>query len=216
VAGCEAKPFTRHYDLERHFVTIHQANKEKVGKEQDKKEQGNKEQGEKVLMNCDYKRCSHTAPFRKDHCREHYREYHTEDLIKRGQPKPSKSKNSKKKPETVEEFLAARINNLHLSWWRCSKCIQRVYVNSDEYTCPNCNLACELERVTCRENEATRRGNEAKRKENARNPAKNSSGFDSAQTDYVVTGCGQCENTWVPDKNDDSGWIPCPRCRPGV
>jgi hypothetical protein len=177
VPNCKAKPFTRHYDLERHFVTIHQADKEKAGEEQDRKEQG-----EKVLMNCDYKKCGHTAPFRKDHCREHYREYHTEDLIKRGQPKPSKPKNSKKKLETVEEFLAARIENLNLNWWRCNKCIQRVHVNPDGYTCPNCNLACEPERVTFRENEARRRENEATRRENAPNTAKNGLGFDFAGT----------------------------------
>jgi hypothetical protein len=159
-------------------------------------------------MNCDYKRCSHTVSFRKDHCREHYREFHTEDLIKRGQPKHIKAKHSKKKPETAEEFLAARIQNLNLRWWRCSKCIQRVDVNSDGYTCPTCKLPCEPERVTCRENEATRR-------ENARNSAKNSSSLDPAQTDYVI-GCGQCENTWLPDENDGNSWVSCPRCRPGV
>jgi hypothetical protein len=207
VLGCPAKPFTRHYDLERHFITRHQADKEKKGEEKGSDEPL-KEQSEKVLMKCDYKKCSHTALLRKDHCREHYREFHTEDLIKRGQPKHSKPKSNKKKPETNEEFLASRCQNLKLGWFRCSKCIQRVQINLNGYKCPTCNLACEPERVTCRENER-------KRRKNASSPANSSSDFVSAEMDYVVTSCLQCENTWLPDESDESLWIPCPRCRPG-
>jgi len=191
VPNCQAKPFTRHYDLERHFLTRHQSDKE----------QGDKAQSESVLFKCDYKKCSHTALLR-DHCREHYREFHTEDLFKRGQPK-----HSMKKPETVEEFLAARIQGLNLNWWRCSKCLQRVHVSPNGYTCPTCNLACEPERTAFREKA---------RRETARNPTSDTSGLGSAQTNYIVTTCGQCENTWLPDENNESLWISCPRCQPNV
>jgi hypothetical protein len=108
-------------------------------------------------MNCDYSRCPHKDPFRKDHCREHYREYHNEDLIKRGMPKldnsdkgKRNSKRSRKMPETVEEFLATR-HYPNLSWWRCAKCVQRVNINTNKYMCPRCNLPCEDERVAWRE-----------------------------------------------------------------
>lgn len=201
--GCQARPFTRHYDLERHFSTMHKASNEQDGEKQD-----NKDQSDKVHFLCDYKKCIHTDPFRKDHCREHYREYHSEDLIKRGQPKHGKHKNSKKRPETVEEFLASRIKGLNLSWWRCVKCLQRVQVNSDGYTCSTCKLPCESERVTFREN--------ARKSMNDSRTADSISGFDAPPMSYVITGCGQCENTWLPDENDDNLWVSCPSCRPGV
>jgi hypothetical protein len=41
---CKAKPFTRHYDLKRHFSTIHQG----LGKVQGGKDQGDKQQNSKV------------------------------------------------------------------------------------------------------------------------------------------------------------------------
>ena len=183
--SCKAKPFTRHYDLERHFK-IHG--------------------GDNGQVNCDYKRCSHTEPFRKDHCREHYREYHAEDLVKRGSPKHSKSKQGQKS-ETVEEFLAARINNINLSWWRCSKCVKRVQVNDHGYKCPKCNIDCEPVRVAWREKAlASSKGSQA---------VDSITGFSSVSSNYV-TGCGQCENTWLPDEEDPNLWVSCPICRPDV
>ena len=62
---CKAKPFIRHYDLERHFATLHQ---------------GDKERGENSLVYCDYSKCPHKEGYRRDHYREHYQEYHAEDL----------------------------------------------------------------------------------------------------------------------------------------
>jgi hypothetical protein len=39
----------------------------------------------------------------------------------------------------------------------------------------------------------------------------------SASAGYI-TGCDQCENTWLPAENDMTGklWVSCLRCRPGV
>lgn len=165
---CKAKPFTRHYDLERHFKTVHPTDEE---------------QGGKAHLHCDYKKCTYTEPFRKDHCREHYREYHSEDLIKRGQPgRNSGLKHRKQSPEAVGEFLAALVMNVSLNWWRCSRCVQRVPVNSHGYTCPRCNLSCEPERVAWRE-------------EARKPPANNAAaanltlGFGSAHSNYFP-GCG--------------------------
>jgi hypothetical protein len=175
---CNAQPFSRHYDLERHFGLIH---RDKPGQK-----------------NCDYSKCPNTTRFRKDHCREHYREYHNEDLLKRSKPSTEKdrkgkdkknSKRSQDKPETVEEFLATH-RHMDLSWWRCSKCVARVKVNTDEYTCPRCNLPCEPKRVAWRK---------------------------KAITSAKSLSCGECENTWLTDENNDMTlWIPCAICRPGV
>jgi hypothetical protein len=155
---------------------------------------------------CDYPRCPHKEAFRKDHCREHYREYHAEDIIKRGKPQPDKVKHRQKQPETLEQFLAPRLRNLDPNWWRCSKCLHRVQLNINSYTCPYCKVACEPERVTCREN--------ARKSSNAR-AADSTTRFTSSPLNYMA-GCGQCENTWLADKNDPRLWVACPNCRPGV
>jgi Zn finger protein HypA/HybF involved in hydrogenase expression len=166
---------------------------------------------------CDYPKCPHKdTSFRKDHCREHYREYHNEDLIKRGNHKPGKPSKPEKdkksakrnagRPQTVEEFLATR-RNVDLSWWRCTKCVQRVKVNSHRYTCPRCNVACEPERVAWRK----------KALESSKNSQveDSPSGFSPEPTDYVMS-CGQCQNAWLPDKDDMTLWISCPTCQPGA
>jgi hypothetical protein len=187
VPNCKAKPFTRHYDLDRHFK-IHRGDEQEV--------------------NCDYKRCPHKEPFRKDHCREHYREYHAEDLVKRGLPKHSKASKQGQKPlETVEQFLAARLKNLNLSWWRCSKCFERVQVDNHGYMCPKCNQPCEPVRVDWRERALA----------SGKGPQVGDSITESSSASFdYMTGCGQCENTWLPDEEDPGLWVSCPRCRPGV
>lgn len=139
VPGCNSGPFTRHYGLERHFRTIHHRDAE-------------------PKYYCDYPKCPRAKePFWKIHgCREHYRGYHCEDLIKRFKAKPDRftieNKNSKltqRKPQNVEEFLATR-RHIHVNWWRCTKCIQRVQVNNDGYMCPRCKVSCENERIAFR------------------------------------------------------------------
>jgi hypothetical protein len=134
--------------------------------------------GDKGGLECDYPKCPHKTRFRKDHCREHYREYHNEDLLKRSKPSAEKhkkekdrkeadkknSKRSQDKPEAVEEFLATR-RHTDLSWWRCTKCIARVKVNPDGYMCSTCNIACEPERAAWRKK---------KEQEKALAPTKNS------------------------------------------
>jgi hypothetical protein len=209
--GCAASPFSRHYDLERHFQTRHP--------------QENQESDTKKLK-CDYSKCPHKDSFRKDHCREHYREYHQEDLIKRGgdkSDKPEKAKknnkrNSQKKPQSVDEFLATR-SKRHLSWWRCSKCVERVKVNINGYMCPRCNTQCEPERVAWRKKQIEQRaeGDGETAHTYAENPQSEGLPSASGSMDYVV-GCGQCENAWLRDEDDmtGDGWVPCPRCQPGV
>lgn len=65
--NCDAKPFKRKADLERHYRHRHKADDEK----------------DQHL--CDYHNCArNTEPFhRVDHCRDHYREFHKEDLVKK-------------------------------------------------------------------------------------------------------------------------------------
>lgn len=116
VIGCKATPFTRHYDLERHFKSRHSA---------------------KGFVNCDYTKCPHKAALRKDHCREHYREYHNEDLIKRGD-------------SNAQGFLFNKSDYMQPNWWRCSRCLHRVSIKKYAFKCGKCKTDCERERVAWR------------------------------------------------------------------
>ena len=89
------------------------------------------------MFSCDYVECSNKNSCSKDHCREHYREYHMEDLIKRNEPR-------------VEEFLAKRVSHVKAHWWRCTKCLQRVIVSRNGYKCAKCEQSCEPKRVAMR------------------------------------------------------------------
>lgn len=78
-SGCDARPFRRAADLDRHWRHTH-AN------------------STVERFPCDYRRCErHSKPFtRRDHYRDHYRIYHNEDILRRGvgsmSPKPSVSR----------------------------------------------------------------------------------------------------------------------------
>lgn len=49
----------------------------------------------------------------------------------------------------IPDFLAD--SWINTSWWRCSRCLRRVYVDVHYYHCPDCNLSCEPERKEYRE-----------------------------------------------------------------
>lgn len=113
--GCTAKPFKRIADLQRHYRNTHNPD------------------STKDAYFCDYPRCTRARePFRRrDHFRDHLREYHREDIQKRG--------------VTVnEEWLDGRYyaNN----WWRCPRCLIRVYISKDDFECPKCKGSCEPKR----------------------------------------------------------------------
>ncbi|KAI1817420.1 hypothetical protein GGS20DRAFT_36491 [Poronia punctata] len=114
--GCH-KSFKRKADRDRHIAQVHTPMEEKE------------------KFPCDWKKCQRAHdPFgRNDHQREHYREFHAEDVMWR---RPSTKNNSK--------FWATR--KIYLPWWRCSRCLERVSRDSNGYTCPSCNVACEPER----------------------------------------------------------------------
>ncbi|KAI1172880.1 hypothetical protein F4777DRAFT_559830 [Nemania sp. FL0916] len=107
--------FRRRADLERHCEQIHKP---------------------KDSFRCDRRGCHRggDAPFqRRDHYRDHLREFHLEDLVRR---KPSES--------ARESWWQTR--NINTQWWRCTRCLTRVNVEKDGYTCSACNTTCEEER----------------------------------------------------------------------
>ncbi|KYK60583.1 hypothetical protein DCS_01720 [Drechmeria coniospora] len=113
--GCMAKPFRRRADLDRHYKHRHAP------------------ESQKVSFNCDYPRCArHLDPFhRLDHFRDHLRDFHKEEIEKRGGPAPEERSGSRRASPT---------------WWRCSKCLRRVTVDRGGNECPNCTKSSQGKR----------------------------------------------------------------------
>ncbi len=124
IYDCPQKPFARSADLDRHYKQVHTLDT--------KKEQ----------FFCDYPKCPRSGdPFyRKDHCRDHLREYHREDMSKRG--------------VVSESWLEDRI--IKPRWWRCSRCLIRVEVAVNNWDCPGCKMQCEHDRIKRRTEAASR------------------------------------------------------------
>ena len=123
--GCAQKAFARSADLDRHYKQVH------------------KQSTEKEHFACDYRRCpragGEAASFgRKDHFRDHLRDFHREDLPKRGGGSSS----------SAGDDLARR--NIDIRWWRCTKCLQRIYVDRQGWECPDCKMVCERDRRLAR------------------------------------------------------------------
>ncbi|KAF7557199.1 hypothetical protein G7046_g6110 [Stylonectria norvegica] len=114
-AGCNAKPFKRCADLQRHYKNTHTPDTAKDA------------------YWCDYPRCTRSRdPFhRRDHFRDHLREFHMEDILKRG-------------VSTNEEWFEGRY--LATTWWRCPKCLVRIYIQRHGFDCPECKTSCEPKR----------------------------------------------------------------------
>ncbi|OAA56911.1 Zinc finger, C2H2-like protein [Cordyceps fumosorosea ARSEF 2679] len=117
--GCDTKPFKRRADLDRHYKHKHAP------------------ASQKESYFCDYPRCTRRRdPFhRRDHFRDHLREFHKEDIEKRG-------------GVVNEEWLEDC--NLSSSWWRCAKCLVRNYIEKSGYECPKCKTTCQAKRKELR------------------------------------------------------------------
>ncbi|KAK3332431.1 hypothetical protein B0T19DRAFT_103152 [Cercophora scortea] len=118
VPDCRQKPFSRQADLDRHYKQVHL------------------EEDKKIKFKCDYRKCNrHEAPFyRQDHFRDHLREYHKEDILRRG------------KSEDVK-WWQDRQYALEQDWWRCNGngCFNRVQIAVSGFEC-SCGSQCEAER----------------------------------------------------------------------
>jgi hypothetical protein len=128
--GCQLKkPFNRAADLERHYRNVHAS------------------ESQRERYQCDYSKCDRAAdPFtRKDHYRDHLRDYHKEDL---GQAKGAKKEDRPKWERAQKAWLAER--NINRNWWRCAKCLSRVRAAEEGWECQRCNETCEPERQMTR------------------------------------------------------------------
>ncbi|KAI5922759.1 hypothetical protein F4810DRAFT_701637 [Camillea tinctor] len=122
---CTASPFKRKADLERHYRHKHQS------------------VDQKEPFYCDFKRCARNKEpfFRLDHCRDHYRDYHCDDLVRRSGSSSSSSHHHSK--EDAEWWDSRHVDP---RWWRCTKCLSRINIESQGFECARCKTTCEAER----------------------------------------------------------------------
>jgi hypothetical protein len=171
--GCPTrKPFNRPADLERHYRNVH-------------------DDALKERFYCDYPKCDRSEGnsffTRKDHCRDHLRDYHKEDI---GQAKRTKKDDKYKWERAQEKWLAERTTSP--KWWRCSKCLSRIQVDKEGWECRRCNHACESDRKI------------------ARRQIKEEDTYSAAS---FTPNCSTCNGTaWI--ENRTGGWDLCPNCSP--
>ncbi|KAH7193854.1 uncharacterized protein B0J16DRAFT_336142 [Fusarium flagelliforme] len=105
---CTSRPFKRNADLQRHYKRTHSDEPDSV-------------------YSCDCRGCFREGePFhRLDHFRDHLRQYHGEDIPRRGASSAMRSEKT--------------------TWWRCTRCLVRVYVSQHGFECPNCETESRLE-----------------------------------------------------------------------
>ena len=190
------KVFNRPADLERHYKNVHASD--------DAKEK----------HHCDYTKCERSfgaKPFgRKDHFRDHLRDYHKEDIgAAKGQKIGKGSKHNKKWKEDQRAWLAERVINFN--WWRCARCLRRVDTAIDGYQCGSCKLDCESERV--------RHRTKLYEHENYQSfPSGRSTGdtprYSEPATAYNES-CSHCGGSaWI--ENLEGGYTACPNCQPSI
>ena len=137
---------------------------------------------------CDYVKCSRAkGPFtRKDHYRDHLKDYHKEDLGAAKGERAAKTVEQKRKWQKAQEVWRTE-RKIRPNQWRCVKCLYRVYVDNDGWNCPMCHQECEIDRQKSR---------------NELHAAPSS------------LSCNNCSGTrWIIDILTQS-CNPCPNCQP--
>jgi len=188
--GGKQQVFNRPADLERHYKNVH----------------ASEDQKDRYL--CDYAKCDRaTAPFsRKDHFRDHLKDYHKEDL---GCARGEKSSKDRRAWEKAQKRWQAE-RNITLRWWRCAKCLGRVNTEASGYECRICRQPCEEERQQQRRElyDRTVRGSAAVDTTRGATPR-------YAETPAIYgASCTTCGGTsFIEDIS--GGWESCPNCLAG-
>lgn len=185
-SGCPGKQFRRPADLERHYRHVHA------------------DADQKGSFPCDYKPCTRSkGPFtRKDHYRDHLKDFHKEDIGTAKQPKNAKD------PKAIQALQQTWLEERQIDprWWRCGRCLQRVYVDTHSYKCITCNEECAQERIEAREQKKHGMG-----KERVSFSEKNLPMTYAAQ-------CTSCNGSmWITDSDSvfaEGNSVPCPICLP--
>jgi len=179
--------FGRPADLERHYKNVHFDHMD--------------------VFPCDYPRCARLhEPFtRKDHYRDHLRDYHKEDI---GSSKGRKSDDEQKAAKMQAIWLSER--NINAKYWRCARCLTRCHVAQVGWECTKCRVPCEEERIKVREKLAFAEASMVASLDSAETGNRDGNAF--AYPDYTsCTACGGA--AW--HKNSYGEWESCSACQPG-
>lgn len=188
--GRKAQPFGRPADLERHLKNVHAPSDQQDS------------------FRCDYKKCSsdrHTKPFtRKDHYRDHLKDFHKEDI---GACKGEKAAKTEEERRQWEQDQARWLEERQIdaSHWRCARCLVKKHVRTDNWECMRCKLPCEEERINARLR--------LPQKEVETMQVDDESAYKS-YTDPADMRCVACVFSGYPGYVDDGfgQWIACASC----
>jgi hypothetical protein len=179
--------FSRPADLERHYKLVHAPD-------------------QKGIFSCDYRKCARSkdAFTRKDHYRDHLRDYHKEDIGSAKMDKKAKN-NKEEYAKLQQDWLKER--NTRPGSWRCGRCLVKVDVRIHGWDCPECKTSCEEDRVKARQLLAMERGKEEREETYGQ-----SVGMALEQNEYYSypgsTACSVCNGSeWIEDVY--GGWQPC-------
>ncbi|KAG0651984.1 hypothetical protein D0Z07_1164 [Hyphodiscus hymeniophilus] len=199
--GCDAKTFKRPADLERHYRNVH----------------GTSDQKDNFF--CDYSPCKARGAFtRKDHFRDHLRDYHKEDI---GSMKKSDKKNPQKLDEKKWVYLQAEWvaeRKIGTKWWRCPKCLERIQIAESGYDCQSCKSPCDRERKQRIEAVRTIRS-----RATYAAPASSTSAAMDGGYEYIAPASAVPTITYPADSNcvncggtgySPGSWDPCLSCQP--
>lgn len=195
---CERRePFGRQADLERHLKNVH---------------------GSPDSFPCPHNPCLNNrhvvenAFTRKDHLRDHLRDFHQEDIGSAKGEKNARSTADKRKwAKEQEKWVASR--KISASHWRCAKCLVRKSVAKHGWHCGECNQPCEPERVDRRRRLAPTPGGEAQfDMDGVGDVVRGESQLQQqVYSQFTATTCRTCYgNEWVDDGYGK--WEPCPTC----
>ncbi|CZS87883.1 uncharacterized protein RCO7_00864 [Rhynchosporium graminicola] len=190
-----SKPFTRSADLARHMQNVH----------------GPQEGRNKFC--CSYKTCINdrhldkNAFSRKDHYRDHLRDYHNEDI---GAAKGFKdAKNDKQKyawAKAQKIWLTSR--NISANHWRCARCLTKKWVSKHGWSCDECKLPCEQDRIEARMKLPPREDTQA----SMRSSTINGSSSRPRQYTWDPNCRARCDEGWFVSSSDEGEWDACRYC----
>lgn len=172
---------------------------------------------QKDSFRCDYPKCGrYTDAFtRKDHYRDHLRDYHKEDL---GCAKSQKKLGRREWAAEQAAWLAERRVSCH--WWRCVRCLERRQVQDDGWECRICKVSCEQDRIDTRMNQQQRQRStilgptEAVDEVGYQTASAATTATTSATDAPAFYGCGTCQEYTGWTNNGMGVWVTCPDCTP--
>ncbi|KAG4438263.1 hypothetical protein IFR05_006245 [Cadophora sp. M221] len=193
--------FARPADLARHYQNVHSSSKDKN------------------VFRCPYRPCANGRDqdgnhfTRKDHLRNHLRDYHVEDIGFYKGPKMPRTEEEMTKWRTEEKkWLASR--RIDAKWWTCAKCLERRWVKVDGWDCPSCRVPCATERKEARLR-ISKPADDMEEYDQEGTPTFSDIGTPSSDYSQMGTRCFLCNGLeWVDSCYGE--WEPCEACSIGI